>query len=113
MLQKAGGISFESCTVRVFKLADLEDKCEDYGQVATYLGTLPECPHAFLLDDHHTFRAGKPALVCGNTAAMLSETRFTSHFRVSGDRTVHFGLFADCGGPSPTAGAAAGSGACC
>ena len=33
-------------------------------------------------------------LVCGNTAAMLSETRFERHFRVVGDRRTHFGVFA-------------------
>lgn len=56
----------------------LEDICEDYGQVAYYLGTIPEAPHAFTLDDHHVFRMGMPVLVCGNTASMLQDTRFGS-----------------------------------
>jgi hypothetical protein len=77
-------------TVRAFKLDGLEDCCEDYGQVATYLGTMPDSPTAFILDDHHRFIAGKPMLVCGNTAAMVGESRFGRHFRVDGDRTVHF-----------------------
>ncbi|MBW3656562.1 MAG: methyltransferase domain-containing protein, partial [Gemmatimonadetes bacterium] len=63
---KAGMVDFHSMTVRAFKLP-LEDLCEDYGQVAYYRGTVPEAPHAFVLDDHHTFRTGMPALVCGNT----------------------------------------------
>ncbi|UOQ69968.1 methyltransferase domain-containing protein [Hymenobacter cellulosilyticus] len=41
--RKVGNIKFYSLTVRAFKL-DLEDQCEDYGQVATYLGTSPTSP---------------------------------------------------------------------
>jgi arsenite methyltransferase len=109
--RKAGFIRFSSMTVRAFKLP-LEDRCEDFGQVATYLGTLPEAPHAFDLDDHHRFQAGKPMLVCGNTADMVSRTRYGGHFRVSGDRSVHYGLF-DCApaGAAP-AGTAAKPGCC-
>lgn len=92
---RAGMIDFYSITVRAFKLACLEDICEDFGQSATYLGTIPEHPHRFPLDDHHTFITGKPMLVCGNSAAMVGETRFGKHFRVSGDRSLHFGPF-DC-----------------
>lgn len=109
--QKAGMIDFYSVTVRAFKLDSLEDICEDYGQVATYLGTIADAPHGFALDDHHFFVTGKPMLVCGNTADMLTRTRFAPHFRVSGDRSVHFGPF-DC---SPGGGACEepGGGACC
>ncbi|MDP2645767.1 MAG: methyltransferase domain-containing protein [Desulfobacterales bacterium] len=92
---KVGMIDFYSMTVRAFKLANLEDICEDYGQTAIYRGTIPELPHRFPLDDHHLFMAGKPRLVCGNTAAMVGETRFARHFKVIGDRTSHFGPF-DC-----------------
>ena len=35
-------------------------------------------------------------LVCGNTAAMVSETRYARHFHLIGDRSRHFGRF-DCG----------------
>lgn len=97
--RQLGNISFYSTTVRAFKL-NLEDRCEDHGQVATYLGTLPQCPHAFPLDDHHLFEKGKPALVCGNTAAMLAQTRYSPHFRVEGDLSVHYGLF-DCSPKNP------------
>jgi SAM-dependent methyltransferase len=112
--RKAGMVDFYSVTVRAFKL-DLEDLCEDYGQVATYLGTIPESPHRFVLDDHHTFHTGQPMLVCGNSAAMVQETRFGKHFRVTGDKSVHFGPF-DCGplgASSSTTGGDAPSGACC
>jgi len=100
--KKIGMVDFYSVTVRAFKLATLEDLCEDYGQVAVYRGTLPDHPHAFDLDDHHRFLTGKPVPVCGNTASMLSETRFAPHFEVRGDRSVHYGPF-DCG-PAPAAG---------
>jgi ubiquinone/menaquinone biosynthesis C-methylase UbiE len=111
---KAGMIDFYSMTVRAFKLPSLEDICEDYGQAAVYLGTIPEMPHRFPLDDHHLFIAGKPMLICGNTAAMVGETRFSRHFRVLGDRSIHYGPF-DC---SPAASKAASGdscsgGACC
>jgi SAM-dependent methyltransferase len=108
--RKAGFIRFSSMTVRAFRLP-LEDRCEDFGQVATYLGTMPEHPHAFDLDDHHHFQAGKPMLVCGNTADMLGRSRYAPHFRMQGDKSVHYGLF-DCG----PAGAPAADGAkagCC
>ena len=94
-MKKIGSIDFHSITVRAFKLK-LEDRCEDYGQIATYLGTIPESPHSFLLDDHHLFEKGKPTPVCSNTAAMLAETRYAQHFRVIGNLSTHYGLF-DCG----------------
>jgi SAM-dependent methyltransferase len=93
--EKVGMINFESLTIRAFKLDAVEDICEDYGQVATYQGTIPEAPHKFMLDDHHLFVTGKPMLVCGNTAAMVQETRYGKHFKVTGDRSIHFGAF-DC-----------------
>jgi hypothetical protein len=52
----------------------------------------------FFLDDHHVFEAKRPALVCGNTAAMLEKTRFAKHFKVMGDRSVHFGPFFESDG---------------
>ena len=112
--RKAGMIGFHSLTVRAFKL-ELEDRCEDYGQVAYYLGTIPEQPHRFALDDHHLLETGRPHPVCGNTAAMLSQTRYAPHFKIAGDTAVHHGLF-DCG-PKSAAGGTGGSsssgGSCC
>lgn len=108
--RKVGMIHFRSLTIRAFKLDTLEDICEDYGQVATYLGTIPEAPHKFILDDHHTFYTGKPMLVCGNSAAMVHETRFKEHFRVEGDRSRHYGAF-DCEPASVSRGEKEGS--CC
>jgi hypothetical protein len=85
--RKAGMIDFYSMTVRAFKL-ELEDICEDYGQVATYLGTIPESPHSFTLDDHHLFKTGQPTLVCGNSAAMVQDTRYGKHFKVLGEKST-------------------------
>ena len=90
---KAGMIDFYTMTIRAFKLDDLEETCEDYGQTATYLETIPGCPHSFMFDDRHIFITKKPMLVCGNTASMLQNTRYGRHFKVIGDRTIHFGSF--------------------
>ena len=99
MRLRSEGILFESATIRAFKLASLEDRCEDYGQVVTYKGTVPQCPRVFELDPAHRFEVGKPERVCGNSAAMIAETRFAKHFGVHGNRDQHFGLF-DCGDDS-------------
>jgi SAM-dependent methyltransferase len=90
---KTGMVNFYSMTIRAFKLDNLEDICEDYGQAAVYLGSIANEPHSFMLDDHHVFYTSKPMLVCGNTAAMISETRYSKHFKIMGDRSVHFGRF--------------------
>ncbi len=95
VMSKVGFAKFSSLTVRAFKIDSLEDRCEDYGQVAFYRGSIPEFPNAFTLDDHHYFEKDKPLLVCSNTAAMLTETRYKDHFRVEGNLDKHFGLF-DC-----------------
>ena len=92
-----GFANFTSRTVRAFKLGDLEDICEDYGQVAVYDGSISGYPHFFDLDDHHRFFTGKPMLVCGNTASMVSGTRFGKAFKVIGDRARHYGAFEGCG----------------
>ena len=92
--EKAGMIDFYSMTVRTFK-CDFEDICENYGHVAWYQGTISYCPHSFRLDDHHEFKTGLPVPVCGNTAKMLSETHYASHFKVVGNFDTHYGVF-DC-----------------
>ncbi len=109
---KIGMIDFVSLTIRAFKLAKMEDACEDYGQIATYLGTIEESPHTFVLDDHHTFHVGRPVLVCGNTAAMLEESRFAKHFTISGDGSTHFGRF-ESGSTSGMDGEVTSGESCC
>lgn len=108
VIAKIGMINFRSITIRAFKLP-LEDRCEDYGQIATYLGTLPNLPHAFELDDHHRLETGRPMLVCGNTFDMLAGTRYARHFRLQGDKQTHHGLF-DC---APATSSTPAAGACC
>jgi len=107
---KIGMVSFRSVTVRAFKLP-LEDRCEDFGQVAVYKGSIAEHPHAFDLDDHHHFETGRPLRVCGNTADMLGSSRYAEHFKLWGDRSTHFGLF-DCAPPNSSLSLESGS-ACC
>ncbi len=108
---KLGMVDFYSMTIRAFKL-DLEDRCEDYGQLAVYKGTIKDSHLRFMLDDHHLFEANKPYPVCSNTADMLSKTRFSKHFEIIGNKKIHYGLF-DCG-PVPTLSATtAQTGACC
>jgi SAM-dependent methyltransferase len=112
IVEKVGFANFMERTVRAFKLDDLEDICEDYGQIAIYNGEITGHPHFFDLDDHHRFFTGKPLLVCGNTASMLAKTRFAAAFKVIGDRSVHYGAFDGCG-TSCAADSADSVGSCC
>lgn len=107
-----GDIKFYSITVRAFKLASIEDLCEDYGQAVVYEGTIEDAPHGFTLDDHHYFETGRAVPVCGNTAAMLEETRFAPHFRIVGDRSTHYGVF-ECGDSPGADSEASVSASCC
>lgn len=108
---RVGQARFISKTIRAFKLASLEDRCEDFGQVATYLGGIDGAESAFRLDDHHHFEKGRPMLVCGNSAAMVEETRYGAFFNVVGDRSTHYGLFGGC--IEDSASESAGTGTCC
>lgn len=103
-------IVFHSLTLRGFHFAErLDRRCEDYGQIATYLGSVAQQKARFVFDDHHVFEAGRPTPVCRNTARMLSETRLSSHFQVT-PPLRHFGLF-ECS-PNTSAQAVASSGCC-
>jgi len=112
-IARIGFANFNSITYRLFKLPALEDACEDYGQAATYKGTVKESPYHFVLDNHHIFEANKPMLVCANTAGMLQDTRLSRHFRIDGDMAVHYGLFKGCGETPIIASGAAPAGGCC
>lgn len=108
--EQLGATRFTSKTIRAFKLDTIEDRCEDYGQVAYYRGGADTSPNQFMLDDHHVFEKDRPMLVCGNSAAMVEETRFGQFFDIIGDRSQHFGLF-DCE-PVPATTDADASGCC-
>ena len=64
--------------------------------MATYRGGIEGSESLFWLDDHHAFERGRPERVCGNTARMLSQTRFASFFEVQGNFETHFGEY-PCG----------------
>lgn len=98
VIARIGMVNFRSVTVRIIKTS-LEDRCEDYGQLAIYKGSIKEFPHFFDLDDHHHFETGKPLRVCGNTFDMLNNSRYAEHFQLIGDKSSHFGLF-DCAPPN-------------
>ncbi len=95
------GIAFHSATYRLFKLDGLENQCEDYGQAVRYLGSVPGQERVFELDRHHQIEAGRVFPICGNSWAMLADTRFARHFEFFGDFSTHYGVFPDCGVPVP------------
>lgn len=108
---KVGMINFSSKTIRTFK-CNFEDICENYGHVAYYQGSIENSPHEFILDNHHVFKTGLPEPVCGNTARMLSESRYGKHFRVEGEFSTHYGTF-DCSGFHSIENQNADTGLCC
>jgi SAM-dependent methyltransferase len=101
LAQKVGNIRFYSATYRLFKLDELESACEDYGQAVVYKGTIPNHPHAFVLDKHHVIETGRVFPVCGNTWLMLHDSRYKAHFDFVGDFSQHYGLFEGCGSSIP------------
>jgi arsenite methyltransferase len=98
---KVSPIRFASAIYRLFKLPELDAGCEDYGQAVIYKGTIPHHPKAFALDEGHVIETGKVFPVCGNTKAMLQETRFAPHFEILGAGDVHYGAWPNCGSPDP------------
>ena len=93
LAELTGDIGFSSVTIRAFKLAGLEDRCENYGHRATYNGEIEHLQEGFELDGGYRFESGVALDVCGNTALMLSGTRYAPYFEVEGDTSTHRGLF--------------------
>lgn len=89
---KLGFTAFTSRTVRAIKAADLEPTEEDYSQHATYTGAMPETPRYFDFDEELRFIKGKPRAISGNTARMLSQSRYGAAFDISPERP-HRGAF--------------------
>jgi len=54
----------------------------------------------FKLDTDHEIEVGRVFPVCGNTLAMLKNTRFAPYFDVIGEGKTHFGKFPDCKAPN-------------
>ena len=90
---KLGCIGFASHTVRAVKCDGLEDREENYGQTATYLGTLPENARYFDLTEDVRLIKGRPVAVSGNMAALLRTSRYAPHFTVTGDTAHHVGAY--------------------
>lgn len=90
---KLGCIGFTSHTVRAIKCAGLESREENYGQTATYLGTIPENKRYFDLTEEVRLIKDKPIAISGNMAAMLEASRYGAHFKITGDRTHHVGPY--------------------
>lgn len=107
-----GNIKFYSITYRLWKLKGLDDACEDYGHIVIYRGGVEEAPFKFELDDSHVFYKNKPERVCGNTALMLSETRFKRCFKIMGSFKEHFGEFKECSNNNKEGSAVQDSGSC-
>lgn len=99
LMAKCEGIKFASVTARLMKLAGLETACEDYGQAVIYKGGVPGMETTFILDVEHAIEMGRVFPVCGNTLAMLMESRFAPYFEVVGEGKTHFGLFPGCAAP--------------
>ena len=89
---KLGFTSFTSRTVRAVKAEGLEDAEENYGQVARYVGGMPEMPRYFDLTCELRLIKGRDYAVSGNMAAMLAQSRYGRYFEVT-PRGAHRGPF--------------------
>lgn len=116
LASRLGPIRFCSATCRLFKLPELEPTSEDYGQQVRYRGTIEHGSERFVLDQDDVFASGQSVSVSGNTASILSLSRFAPHFELIGDRATHVGAFVnDASAAAPSFGVeqdAASSGCC-
>lgn len=117
---KIESIKFASVTARLMKLENADAGCEDYGQAVIYKGGVPGMERVFKLDTDHEIEAGRVFPVCGNTLAMLTNTRFAPYFEILGEGKTHLGKFPNCKAPqifedAPAAetGPFTGGGSCC
>eukprot|EP01090_Pellita_catalonica_P019518 TRINITY_DN6680_c0_g1_i1.p1 TRINITY_DN6680_c0_g1~~TRINITY_DN6680_c0_g1_i1.p1 ORF type:complete len:386 (+),score=50.74 TRINITY_DN6680_c0_g1_i1:85-1242(+) len=109
--KKLAGIRFFSATFRLFKIPELDDCCEDYGQAVIYNGKIPHHPNSLKLDSHHNIEVGRVFSVCRNTHLMLYRSRFNQYFQFLGDGKTHYGIYSGCGTDIPFASAKSTSGA--
>ncbi len=89
---KLGCIGFWSMTVRTIKSFDFEDREEDYGQTATYLGNMPENKRYFDLSEEIRLIKDKPVAISSNMATLLTQSRYARYFSVSSKRS-HVGNY--------------------
>lgn len=74
------GTTFFSITCRAFKIDGMEDRPEDFGQTATYSSC---CGDGLDLDAILKFKKKATLPVDGNTAKILTTSRFASKFTVT------------------------------
>lgn len=88
-------------TMRAYKIPGiLEDLCEQYYQYATYKGGIEGADDYYDLDGGHRFIKDEPLSVCGNSCAMVENTRVGKYFEIKGERgenEVHGGPYPGCG----------------
>ena len=88
-------------TMRAYKIPGiLEDLCEQYYQYATYKGGIEGAEDYYDLDGGHRFVKDEPLSVCGNSCAMVENTRVGKYFEIKGVRgadEVHGGPYPGCG----------------
>ena len=89
---KLGCIGFYSHTVRAVKGVGMEAREEDYGQTATYLGTMAENKRYFDLSEDVRLIKGRPVAISGNMAALIEGSRYAEHFKVT-PRGQHRGAY--------------------
>lgn len=87
---KVGYIRFYSLTIRCFKCPDMEDRPEDYGQLAIYKGGIGDASDIYDFDMEHCFPQGEPCAVDGNVGAVLAASRLSAFFQIT-PRTRHCG----------------------
>jgi arsenite methyltransferase len=89
-------LKFNYSIHRTFKITSLVETMEDYDQCAMYKGTIWGYPSVFALDNQNIFIADTQTHISGNTADILTKTRYSQHFEVS-HAGVHKGVFInDC-----------------
>jgi arsenite methyltransferase len=84
-------------------VADLEQRQENYGQQATYLGNLAHHPDELRLDEQNRFETGTARPVSGNTVRLLKGSRFSDSFEILSDDSEHLGAFSGYIVPDPFA----------
>ncbi|KAG7379323.1 hypothetical protein PHYPSEUDO_008724 [Phytophthora pseudosyringae] len=93
------GVRFRRITFHVFRLQDVEDPREDYGQTAIFNGsdvggkTAVGAELSYRLDDEWNFQRGVCTPIDGNTAQILQTSWLQQYFSVNGDRSRHRGPF--------------------
>lgn len=100
-LAAASDVRFRRVTFRAFRLQDVEDPREDYGQTALFKGYEvrdkivggEDLSPSYQLDDNWNFQRGVRTPIDGNTALILQTSWMQRYFSVNGDRSRHRGPF--------------------